>query len=127
MFTNYHADATIEDEILVHTSVSSFILCLSLPTFLVLYFGIDSPWGKHSPSIGKINNDRKQQQLGQSPTNISNNKDKHKWWLGPPVNARISFCLFELPNLMWSWYYYVHRDSDLFLGRNNDNDERSTS
>ena len=78
------------NEQIFHSFLSSALLLISFPTFLILFGFISAPYGKHSPS---------------STQNIS--------W-GPTINARLSWFLFESPNLLWSIFCIYHRDETVF-------------
>ena len=73
-----------------HTFLSELFLFLSFPTYIFTRYVIVAPFGRHVPK-------------------------QHHWWLGPKLQARMSWFLFECPNLIWSWYYsstwYQHKSS----------------
>ena len=68
------------DQFQRHTFLSKLFLLLSLPTYIFTRYVIVAPFGRHTPK-------------------------QHHWWLGPKLDARMSWFLFECPNLIWSWYY----------------------
>ena len=74
------------EQVQKHTLLCQLFLLSSLPTFLILRYVIIAPFGRHVPS----------KQL--------HSKSKYRWWFGPMFDARISWLLFESPNLMWAWY-----------------------
>ena len=79
------------DQIEFHTLLSKLFLLQSIPTFLFLRFIIVAPFGRH----------------------VSNQK---KWWFGPQFNPRLSWFIFECPNLVWVWYCSFYRyDPDIFF------------
>ena len=85
------------EQIELHRFYSKLLLLSSIPTFLFTRYVITAPFGKHVSS------------QSSSP-----------WWHGPKVYARISWFLFECPNLIWSWYYcwYQLNESILYLDIN---------
>ncbi len=68
------------DQFQRHTFLSTLFLLLSFPTYIFTRYVIVAPFGRHVP------------------------KQDH-WWLGPKLDARLGWFLFESPNLIWSWYY----------------------
>lgn len=84
------------DQIKLHTFLSKLFLLSSLPTYLVTRYVIVAPFGRHVP-----------------PKPRNNGGSEYRWWFGPAFDARISWFLFECPNLIWSWYWcWYHRDFD---------------
>mmetsp|Transcript_22786 Transcript_22786/g.37742 ORF Transcript_22786/g.37742 Transcript_22786/m.37742 type:complete len:267 (+) Transcript_22786:73-873(+) len=81
---------TVEEERAFHTCIAHGMLICSVATFVILYFFLHSPFGKHAPM------------------------EKEKWWLGPPLPARASWFFFESPNLIWSVVCYSQRNRDVF-------------
>ena len=77
-----------EEELLLNQRVAIGMLCISLPTFLLLYYMIPSPWGK---------------------TLLS----KRQLYLGPLLPPRISWIVFESPNLGWSYMCWKERRGNL--------------
>jgi hypothetical protein len=75
-----------------HSLLSSALLVISIPTFLVLLGVISAPYGKHS-----------------SPSS----SQKNRVW-GPTLNARLAWFLFESPNLLWSILCFYHKDEKVF-------------
>lgn len=75
----------IDEQIKLHTLLSQLFLLSSIPTFIATRWFTVAPFGRHLP-------DEKQ----------------HKKWHGPKFNARLSWMLFESPNLIWSWYCCSH-------------------
>jgi len=74
-----------------HESVSNGMILMSIVTFAVLYSGMaDAPYGKHSDS-GKLN-----------------------WIMGISFPARISWMIYESPNLLWSVYAFTNRNREIF-------------
>ena len=69
------------------------ISLLSIPTFLVLRFGIVAPYGKHSSGI--------------STTSASR-------YFGPLINAKLAWVIFESPNLVWAMWSLFHRENENF-------------
>lgn len=84
--------ASIE-EIHLHFLCSVLLLLSSIPTYLITRYVVTAPFGRHVSTT-------------QSP-----------WWYGPKINPRLSWFIFECPNLIWSWYWgcYRYDDSILFL------------
>jgi 3-oxo-5-alpha-steroid 4-dehydrogenase 1 len=82
------------EQIQQHLLLSQLLLLASIPTYLITRYVITAPFGRHV-----------------STSNAS------PWWYGPKINARISWFLFECPNLFWSWHLCYHRlnGSMLFL------------
>lgn len=87
------------EQIEQHRFYSKLLLLSSIPTYLFTRYIITAPFGKHVSS------------QSSSP-----------WWHGPKVNARISWFLFECPNLIWSWYYcwYQCDESILYFDANSE-------
>jgi 3-oxo-5-alpha-steroid 4-dehydrogenase 1 len=79
---------SIEEEKAFHEQISQGMLVISLPIFLTLYFVLPAPWGKTL-------------------------SDKHQWFLGPLLPARISWFIFESPNLVWSYVCWRQRRDDV--------------
>ena len=77
---------TLEEEALFHENVAYGMLYVSIPTFLVLYYLIDAPWGKHTPKAGE------------------------QCYLGPLLNARWSWFIFEFQNILWTLMCFLQRD-----------------
>jgi len=73
----------------LHDKIGLVLLFISPPLYLLLRYQITAPFGKHSSS------------------NSSRN------W-GPTVNPKISWFIFELPNLLWSIYAYWNRNVEVF-------------
>ena len=74
-----------------HALLSQLFLLSSLPTCLILRFIIVAPFGRHVPQ-------------------------NNRWWFGPMLDARMSWFLFESPNLIWAWcccWYWC--DRSIFL------------
>lgn len=69
------------EQIQQHRFLSQLLLLASIPTYLITRYAITAPFGRH----------------------VSTSKAS-PWWYGPKINARISWFLFECPNLIWSWY-----------------------
>mmetsp|Transcript_15325 Transcript_15325/g.27833 ORF Transcript_15325/g.27833 Transcript_15325/m.27833 type:complete len:328 (-) Transcript_15325:197-1180(-) len=89
------------EQIQLHKLLSQLFLVSSLPTYIVTRYLIVAPFGRHVP---------KQQ------NNKQNEQSKYRWWFGPKLNARPSWCLFESPSLIWSWYcFWYWCDPDIFL------------
>ena len=63
---------------------------LSIPTFIVLRFGIVAPYGKHS--------------TGTSASR----------YFGPSINAKLAWIIFESPNLVWVLWSLSNLDSQSF-------------
>ncbi|KAL3827130.1 hypothetical protein ACHAXA_002365 [Cyclostephanos tholiformis] len=53
-----------------------------------------APFGRHVPANKQRNNGR---------------SEEYRWWFGPAIDARVSWFLFECPNLIWSWYCCWYR------------------
>ncbi len=91
------------DQIHLHTLLSKLFLLSSFPTYLVTRYVIIAPFGRHYhvPAV---------------TPNPATGGGRRMLWSGPTFDARISWFLFECPNLFWVWYYYVfcwhHRPSD---------------
>jgi len=75
-----------EDERDLHHQIALGMIFISLPIFITLYWIIPSPWGKTFSTL-------------------------QQWYLGPLLPARLSWFLFECPNLVWSFLCYrqVHK------------------
>jgi 3-oxo-5-alpha-steroid 4-dehydrogenase 1 len=73
------------DQIRLHSLLSKLFLLSSLPTYLVTRYVIVAPFGRHVPA---------------------RRSGGYRRWFGPAFDARVSWFLFECPNLLWSWYYY---------------------
>ena len=79
------------EQINLHTLLSNLFLLQSIPTYLLLRYIIIAPFGRHV------------------------SKQTNRWWFGPLLNAKLSWFLFEIPNLFWVWYCYCHWcDPDIF-------------
>jgi 3-oxo-5-alpha-steroid 4-dehydrogenase 1 len=68
-----------------HVFISKVFLLLSIPTYVITRYGIVAPFGRH----------------------VQDGK-KYRWWFGPQFDAKLSWFLFESPNLIWSWYCYFY-------------------
>ena len=78
------------EQINLHTLLSQLFLLQSIPTYLLLRYIIIAPFGRHVTK-------------------------QTRWWFGPLLNAKLSWFLFEIPNLIWVWYCYWHWcDPDIF-------------
>ena len=45
---------------------------------------------------------------------VGKERKKYRWWFGPQLDAKLSWFLFESPNLVWSCYCYCClRDSEI--------------
>ena len=84
--------ASIE-QIHLHFFCSGLLLLSSIPTYLITRYVVTAPFGRHFSAT-------------QSP-----------WWYGPKINPRLSWFIFECPNLMWSWYWCCYRYDDSILLR----------
>jgi 3-oxo-5-alpha-steroid 4-dehydrogenase 1 len=84
-------DLSYEEEWLLHSQIANGIVYISLPIFITLYWIIPSPWGK----------------------TLAASDQKPAWWLGPLLPARISWFVFESPNLVWSYICWQQRRADL--------------
>jgi len=74
-----------------HAFTSKLFLLLSIPTYVVTRYVIVAPFGRH----------------------VQDSK-KYRWWFGPQLDAKLSWFIFESPNLIWSWYSYCYlRDSEI--------------
>lgn len=73
-----------EEQLLQRLSMG--LLFISIPTFLILYFVIPAPWGKTRASMG---------------------------WLGQMLPARLSWIVFESPNLVWAYICGRSKREDL--------------
>ena len=73
----------------VHSHLSSALIFISFPTFMILMGVIPAPYGKHS-----------------------NSSKSTKW--GPTLNARSAWLLFECPNLIWSLACFYLKDDTVF-------------
>ena len=81
-----------------HIYLTKWLLYILSPSiFLLLLFVIPAPYGKHFTTRPSLT----------SP--LSSNI----YW-GPSLNARLSWFLFETPNLLWSYYCFRHRRRDVF-------------
>lgn len=68
--------------------IAKAVCLLSIPTFLVLHFGIAAPYGKHSTSSSSASR-----------------------FFGPLINAKLAWTVFESPNLLWVVWYLIHREN----------------
>ena len=96
-----------EEQIQFHRLLSQIFLWQSLPTYVITRYVIVAPFGRHVPNNNiKINNKQK-----------NNGHSKYRWWFGPQFNARISWVVFESPNLIWACYYlcFCGDPSSLYL------------
>jgi 3-oxo-5-alpha-steroid 4-dehydrogenase 1 len=74
------ADANYENgEGLRHSLSCDLMVWISLPTFLFLHFVSTAPFGKHAAG-----------------------KTKQWWMTGIQLNAKVAWCVFESPNLIWA-------------------------
>ena len=74
-----------------HDFVSKLFLLLSIPTYVITRYVIVAPFGRHVQD-----------------------SEKYRWWFGPQLNAKLSWFVFESPNLVWSWYCFWHlRDPNI--------------
>lgn len=80
---------TYEEELLLNERISRAMLLISLPTFFVLRYLVPSPWGK---------------------TMLSKRRQA---FLGPLLPPRLSWFIFESPNLIWSYICWRERREDL--------------
>ena len=79
------------EQISFHSLLSWIFLLQSIPTYLITRYVIVAPFGRHT-------------------------NQKYRWWFGPKFNARISWFLFECPNLIWVWYCYMYwHDPDILF------------
>ena len=92
---------TTPDQIQLHSLLSKLFLLFSLPTYLFTRYVIVAPFGRHVPARGRHDDGR---------------SGGYRRWFGPAFDARVSWFLFECPNLIWSWYYFCWhwRDSENF-------------
>lgn len=75
-------------------NVSLLFLLLSIPTYVITRYVIVAPFGRHVQD-----------------------GNKYRWWFGPQLDAKLSWFLFESPNLIWTWYCYFYlRDSNIMSG-----------
>lgn len=79
---------TYEEERRLNENIAIGMLIVSLPTFLLLYYVIPSPWGKTLTS-------------------------KRQFYFGPLIPSRISWFVFESPNLIWSYFCWRKRRDDV--------------
>jgi len=80
------------EQISLHSLLSQLFLLQSIPTYLLLRYIIIAPFGRHV------------------------SKQTNRWWFGPSLNAKLSWFLFEIPNLIWVWYCYWHWcDPEIFF------------
>ena len=68
-----------------HIFISKIFLLLSIPTYVVTRYVIVAPFGRHVQD-----------------------SNKYRWWFGPQFDAKLSWFVFESPNLIWSWYCYCY-------------------
>mmetsp|Transcript_14291 Transcript_14291/g.22060 ORF Transcript_14291/g.22060 Transcript_14291/m.22060 type:complete len:296 (-) Transcript_14291:39-926(-) len=74
-----------------HLFITKLFLLLSFPTYIITRYVIVAPFGRH----------------------VQDSK-KYRWWFGPQLDAKLSWFLFESPNLIWSCYCYCYlRDSEI--------------
>mmetsp|Transcript_7600 Transcript_7600/g.9939 ORF Transcript_7600/g.9939 Transcript_7600/m.9939 type:complete len:262 (-) Transcript_7600:392-1177(-) len=79
-------DANDEQKLI--SSIAWWMVFLSIPTFITIY-AIPSTWGK------------------------TLSDDSVCWWHGPRLPARLSWLIFESPNLVWAIYCWYHRKQEL--------------
>lgn len=86
------------DQVERHRFYCQLLLLSSAPTYFITRYIITAPFGRH----------------------VSTSKTSNPWWYGPKLDAKISWFLFECPNLIWSWYWCWYRcdKSILFLDTN---------
>lgn len=72
-----------DDQVGFHRLASQTFLAASLPVYLITRYVIVAPFGRHAAA------------------------QDHRWWFGPKFNARMSWFVFESPNLFWCWYCYA--------------------
>jgi hypothetical protein len=82
-----------EQELIILHRISFWLVIYSLVVFILLHFIIPSPWGKAFDA------------------------KKYKW-LGPGVDARLAWTLFESPNLVWAVICWNHRNKQAAKGIN---------
>lgn len=80
---------TYEEELLLNERIAQGMLLVSLPVFVLLRYFVPSPWGK---------------------TLISPTRQAR---LGPLLLPRLSWFLFESPNLIWSFVCWKERRRNL--------------
>ncbi|KAL3802379.1 hypothetical protein HJC23_007204 [Cyclotella cryptica] len=90
--------ASIE-QIHLHRFCSASLLLSSIPTYLITRYMVTAPFGRHVSTT------------------------KSPWWYGPKINPRLSWFIFECPNLIWSWYWCWHRNDDSILFLESSGDE----
>lgn len=71
--------------------IAKAVSLLSIPTFLVLRFGIVAPYGKHSTRTASASR-----------------------YFGPSINAKLAWIIFESPNLVWVLWSLFHRVNESF-------------
>ena len=81
-------------------TLSNGIMVASIVTFLTLRYIIKAPMGKYAPST--------------SSSSSASSGTSRPWYFGPSFPLSVSFFLFELPNLYWSWVCYEGRDREIF-------------
>jgi hypothetical protein len=81
-----------------HHFLSQLLFLSSIPTYLFTRYITTAPFGRH----------------------VSASKTA-PWWYGPQINAKISWFVFECPNLIWSCYLcWYKRDEGVLLLNTND-------
>ena len=102
------------EQLQFHQLACQLFLLSSLPTFLITRFIIVAPFGRHVPSSSFFSSNEKK----LNKNNQTINSNRYRWWYGPKFNARLSWFLFECPNLIWScycYYWYGLDGSSLFF------------
>lgn len=80
---------TLHDEFQLNERIAKGMLLISIPTFAILRYVMPSPWGK---------------------TLLSKERQA---MLGPTLPPRISWFLFESPNLVWSFVCWSEQRKDM--------------
>ena len=73
-----------------HNSIANGLVAASVVTFMVLRYVVRSPWGKRVSG------------------------DTYRKYLGPLINAKLSWFLFEVQNLLWCCLCFINRDRTIF-------------
>jgi len=125
--------ATIE-QIQLHKLLCHLLLLISIPTYIVTRYLIVPPYGRHVPKQhqqqqqhgNQHGNQQEQQQINKTKNkDLLSNNTNYRWWYGPKFNARISWCLFEIPNLIWAFYCWMYWCDDTIFYLNLDSSSTS--
>ena len=86
-----------------HTKFAMNMILMTIPTFILTQYVITAPFGKHSTSTG-----------------LNTSCATKSWLFGPRLNARLSWTLFEIPNVIWSIISFMNRNENMIGKWTND-------